>query len=195
MIDSLEKIAAEIAHFTESPLYKTATNPVPGEGNPHSEIVFIGEAPGEKEDQQGRPFVGAAGKFLEEMLGTIGLTREEVYITNIVKHRPPGNRDPEEHEIQMYAPFLERQLAIIKPKLIVTLGRHSLNHFLPGERISAVHGQPKRIVTPDLESYVLLPLYHPAAALYQGSQREVHIRDFKKIPAILKSIITSSHAN
>lgn len=195
MNDSLEKIAADVAGFTESPLYKTATNPVPGEGNPRAEIVFIGEAPGEQEDKQGKPFVGAAGKFLNEMLAMIGLERTDVFITNIVKHRPPGNRDPEEHEIQMYAPFLERQLAVIKPKLIVTLGRHSLNHFLPGERISAVHGQPKRIITPDLESYVILPLFHPAAALYQNSQRDVHIADFKKIPKLLASITKHPNAN
>jgi uracil-DNA glycosylase len=188
MADSLEKIAEEIANFTESPLLAEATNPVPGEGNPKAEILFVGEAPGEKEDKLGRPFVGAAGKFLAELLESIDLKRQDVFITNIVKHRPPGNRDPEPAEIELYLPFLMRQISIIQPLLIVTLGRHSMNHFLPDEKISAVHGQPRQVITPSLENLYILPLYHPAAALYQGSQRAVHLKDFSKIPKIIASI-------
>ncbi|MFH0952423.1 MAG: uracil-DNA glycosylase [Patescibacteria group bacterium] len=188
MTDTLEIIANEVVACTKCPLYKDAKNPVPGEGNPKAEIIFIGEAPGEKEDISGSPFVGAAGKFLEEMLGMIGYKRDDVFIANVVKHRPPNNRDPEENEIITCVPYLERQIRIIDPLLIVTLGRHSLNHFMPGEKISAAHGQPKRIVTADLNSYVALPLYHPAAALYRASQKELHIKDFEKIPLILKKI-------
>ncbi|MFC1663087.1 uracil-DNA glycosylase family protein [Patescibacteria group bacterium] len=188
MPDTLEKIAQEVAQCKKCPLHEKAQNPVPGEGNPKTEIMFVGEGPGQKEDDQGRPFVGAAGKFLEEMLDHIGLKRTDVFIGNVVKHRPPNNRDPEENEILTCVPYLERQLAIIQPLVVATLGRHSLNYFLPGEKISAVHGQPKKIITPNLDVYVILPLYHPAAALYQGSQREIHISDFKKIPKIIEKI-------
>lgn len=164
-------------------LAKTATKLVPGEGSPDAEVMFVGEAPGAKEDQQGLPFVGAAGKFLNEMLAGIGLERSDVYITNIVKYRPPNNRDPEPEEIQAFMPYLKRQIDIIQPKLIVFLGRHAMGVFLPSLRISQVHGQPKR-----KDGQVYLPLFHPAAALYNGSMRETLIEDFNKIPAILKQL-------
>ena len=164
-------------------LSKSATQLVMGEGNPDADIVMIGEAPGAKEDKQGLPFVGAAGKFLNEMLDSIGLRRRDVFITNIVKYRPPDNRDPEPEEKAAFLPYLKQQLAIIQPKLIVTLGRHSMNSFLPNLKISKVHGQPKR-----LADVVYLPLYHPAAALYNGSMRQTLLDDFALIPKILKKI-------
>lgn len=156
---------------------------VMGDGNPDADIVLIGEAPGAKEDELGLPFVGAAGKFLDEMLASINLQRTDVYITNIVKYRPPANRDPEPEEIQAFMPYLKRQLAVIKPKLVVFLGRHSMSVFLPELRISQVHGQPKR-----KDGQVYLPLYHPAAALYNGSMRQTLLEDFGKIPKILEMI-------
>jgi DNA polymerase len=161
----------------------TATQLVFGEGDPDAEVVFIGEAPGKNEDLQGKPFVGAAGKFLQEMLEMIGLKREDVYITNIVKYRPPNNRDPLPDEKSTFLPYLQTQLEVIQPKLVVTLGRHSLNCFLPDLQISQVHGQPKRY-----KGWVYLPLFHPAAALYNGSMRQTLIDDFAKIPTILKLI-------
>jgi len=215
-----------------------ATQLVFGDGSPDAELVFIGEAPGKNEDKQGLPFVGAAGKFLNEMLAGIGLKREDVYITNIVKYRPPENRDPYPDEKAAFLPFLKRQLLVIKPKLIVTLGRHSMKTLLPGLKISQVHGQPKRIKvrmsasldemqgsgeersktykkvrrtstvaddTADRQEllpesaalaveqgksvlWVILPLFHPAAALYNGSMRQTLIDDFAKIPRILAQI-------
>ncbi len=164
-------------------LAKTATQLVFGDGNPDSDIVFIGEAPGKNEDVQGKPFVGAAGKFLNEMLEMIGLKRDDVYITNIVKYRPPNNRDPQPSEKEAFLPFLMAQLKVIKPKLVVPLGRHSMNCFLPDLSISQVHGQPKR-----LNGQVFLPLFHPAAALYNGGMRQTLIDDFAKIPAILAKL-------
>ena len=160
-----------------------ATQLVFADGSPDAEIVFIGEAPGKKEDELGKPFVGAAGKFLDEMLQGIGLKREDIYITNIVKYRPPGNRDPEPEEIKVFIPYLLKQIEIIKPKLIVFLGRHAMSVFLPQLKISQVHGQPKRF-----RGQVYLPLFHPAAALYNGGMRETLIEDFNKIPAILKQL-------
>jgi DNA polymerase len=164
-------------------LSNTATNLVFGDGNPDADMVFIGEAPGKNEDQQGLPFVGAAGKFLNEMLSSIKLNREQVYITNIVKYRPPNNRDPFPAEKKAFMPYLKRQIEIIKPVLIVTLGRHSMECFLPGQQISKIHGQPKR-----LKGQVYLPLFHPAAALYNGGMRQTLIDDFNSIPKILKLI-------
>jgi uracil-DNA glycosylase family 4 len=164
-------------------LAKTATQLVFGDGNPDSELVFVGEAPGKNEDLQGKPFVGAAGKFLNEMLEMIGLKREDIYITNIVKYRPPGNRDPLPEEKSAFLPYLESQLEAIQPKLVVTLGRHSLNCFLPDLQISVCHGQPKRY-----NGRIYLPLFHPAAALYNGSMRQTLIDDFASIPAIIEKI-------
>jgi uracil-DNA glycosylase family 4 len=154
-----------------------------GDGNPDAELVFIGEAPGKNEDEQGLPFVGAAGRFLEEMLALIGLKRSDIYITNIVKYRPPDNRDPYPDEKAAFLPYLRSQLEVIKPKLVVTLGRHSMDSLLPGLQISRIHGQPKRY-----KGQVYLPLFHPAAALYNGSMRQTLIDDFARIPSILGAI-------
>ena len=164
-------------------LRQTATQLVFGEGNADADIVFIGEAPGKNEDLAGRPFIGAAGRFLDEMLASINLNRDAVYITNIVKYRPPNNRDPSDEEKQAFLPYLESQLDIIQPRLVVTLGRHSLNCFLPDLQISQCHGQPKRY-----KNRVYLPLFHPAAALYNRSMKQTLIDDFALIPQILNKI-------
>lgn len=183
----LGKIQQQILDDKVTPeLAKGATQLVFGVGNPDAEIVFIGEAPGKNEDLKGEPFVGAAGKFLDEMLEMIGMKRGDVYITNIVKYRPPDNRDPYPEEKQTFMPYLESQLEVIQPKLVVTLGRHSLNCFLPDLQISQVHGQPKRY-----KGRVYLPLFHPAAALYNGSMRQTLIDDFALIPAIIEKITKS----
>lgn len=184
----LEDIASQIVDNKVCPdLAAGATQLVFADGSPDADIVFIGEAPGKNEDQQGIPFVGAAGKFLNEMLETIGRKRADVYITNIVKYRPPNNRDPLPQEKEAFLPYLVRQLDIIKPKLVVTLGRHSMEYFLPALKISAVHGEPKRI-TLGRRQQVILPLFHPAAALYNGGLRQTLIDDFARIPLILKKI-------
>lgn len=195
----LDDIKAEILKQNVcSDLAKQATQLVFGEGNINSDLVFIGEAPGKQEDLQGRPFVGASGKFLDEMLASIGLDRDEVYITNIVKYRPPSNRDPLPSEKREFLPFLQSQLEIIQPKMLVTLGRHSTTCFLPDLQISKSHGEPKRISLQlkkqksDVFKVVILPLYHPAAALYNGSMRQVLLEDFAKIPQILKKITNES---
>lgn len=180
----LDQIKADIIQRDICPdLAKTATNLVFGVGNPNADIVIIGEAPGKKEDEQGEPFVGASGKFLDEMLASINMRREQIYITNIVKYRPPGNRDPLPTEKDAFLPFLERQLDVIDPLLVVTLGRHSMNCFLPSLQISQVHGEPKK-----KGKRVYLPLYHPAAALYNGALRETLKEDFINIPQILQLI-------
>ncbi len=186
---TLEALQKEIAVCTACPLHAGRTHTVPGEGNEHADIMFIGEGPGQKEDATGRPFVGAAGKFLEELLAGIGLKRDDVFIANVVKCRPPDNRDPFPDEIETCTKrFLFRQIAIIKPKLIATLGRHSMHLFLPENfRISDVHGKPYR-----RGGQVYMPLYHPAAALYQGSLRATLETDVKKIPVILKKIFLES---
>lgn len=174
-------------------LMKSATQLVFGDGNPAADIVFIGEAPGKNEDLQGKPFVGAAGKFLNEMLAGIGLERKDVYITNIVKYRPPNNRDPLPEEKKAFLPYLQAQLEAMQPKLVVTLGRHSMNCFLPDLQISKIHGEPKRIrismkAGDDVLTIVILPLFHPAAALYNGGMRQTLIDDFAAIPDILKQL-------
>lgn len=161
---------------------------VPGEGSAYAEIMFIGEGPGQKEDELGRPFVGAAGKFLDEMLSAIGLKREEIYIANVVKCRPPNNRDPLPEEIEMCWPWLMEQIKLIDPKIIVTLGRHSMEKFLPEKKISQVHGKAFRRMLPEIGTRIFYALYHPAAALYNGSMRETLIKDFKRIPKVLKAI-------
>ena len=168
-------------------LAATATQLVMGAGNPNANIVLIGEAPGKNEDEQGLPFVGAAGKFLNEMLASAGMNREDVYITNIVKYRPPNNRDPLPEEKKAFWPYLLEQLQIIEPKIVVTLGRHSMEYFLPGQYISKIHGQPKRIQLGD-HKIVIVPLYHPAAALYNGSMRQTLIDDFMRMPEIIAQI-------
>ena len=170
-----------------------ATQLVFGDGNPDAEVVFVGEAPGKNEDLQGKPFVGAAGKFLDEMLAMIDLNRENVYITNIVKYRPPNNRDPYPEEKKAFLPYLQSQLEVIQPKVLVTLGRHSMNCFLPDLQISQVHGQPKRVKlslkqSDDTLEVVILPLFHQAAALYNGDMRQTLIDDFALIPNIIEKI-------
>lgn len=190
----LDQLKAAILKKNICPeLAKQATQLVFGEGNPNADIVFIGEAPGKNEDLEGRPFIGAAGKFLNEMLAGIGLQREDVYITNIVKYRPPHNRDPLPEEKKAFLSFLQAQLEVIRPKIVVTLGRHSMNCFLPDLQISKIHGQPKRIKismkqSDDTLTIVILPLFHPAAALYNGGLRETLIDDFAGIPDIIKQI-------
>jgi DNA polymerase len=182
--EALAQLKAEIIRDKICPeLAASARQLVMGDGTPDAGIVFIGEAPGEQEDIQGKPFVGRAGQFLNDMLQLINLARKDVYITNIVKYRPPNNRDPSDEEKAAFLPYLHKQIAIIKPKLIVTLGRHSMEAFLPGLRISQVHGQPKR-----KSGIVYLPLYHPAAALYNSAMRQTLIDDFTKIPKILAQI-------
>ena len=239
---TLSKIRDNILADDPTPeLRKQATQLVFSDGHADSEVVFIGEAPGKNEDLQGKPFVGAAGKFLDEMLEMIGLNRSDIYITNIVKYRPPNNRDPLPEEKQVFLPYLMGQLKAIGPKLVVTLGRHSLNCFLPDLSISQVHGQPKRVrfqltklvggpgvdakqgdgeqqtesytkygegaTEPatqqratsnskvpssareqDVATWVILPLFHPAAALYNGGMRQTLIDDFAKIPLIINKI-------
>ena len=180
----LKKIADRIVAERVCPeLAATATQLVPGDGNPDAEVMFVGEAPGASEDKQGIPFVGAAGKFLNEMLAGIGIAREDIFITNIVKYRPPANRDPEPGEIKAFMPYLMAQINVIKPKIVIFLGRHALNVFFPELTISQCHGQPKR-----KNGQVYLPLFHPAAALYNGGMRQTLIEDFGKIPRILELI-------
>jgi len=169
-------------------LRKTAKRAVFGDGNADAEIVFIGEAPGKKEDDGGRPFIGAAGKFLDEMLDGIKMKRESIYITNIVKYRPPNNRDPEQSEKEDCNEWLIKELKIISPKLIVFLGRHSMFRFFPKEKIGDVHGKLFMIETSEFGIQAFMPLYHPAAALYNGGMRETLINDFKNIPKALKKI-------
>ncbi|HQE19731.1 MAG TPA: uracil-DNA glycosylase, partial [Aggregatilineales bacterium] len=165
MPDSLEQIAAEVAVCTRCPLHRGRTKAVPGEGSPNADIMFIGEGPGYHEDRQGRPFVGASGSFLTEMLEGIGLRREDVFIANVVKCRPPGNRDPEPHEIQACSAYLDRQIALIDPKVIVTLGRFSMAKWFPTARISRIHGQARKI-----NGRLIVPFFHPAAALERHHQ-------------------------
>lgn len=172
-------------------LRETCRTVVPGEGSADAEIMFIGEGPGQKEDELGRPFVGAAGKFLDELLSTINIKREDIYIANVIKCRPPGNRDPLPEEAEACWPWLAEQIKIIDPKLIVILGKHSLERFLPGKKISQIHGKALRRTTPELKTRIYLALYHPAAALYNGGMRSVLIEDFKKIPQVLKAVKTS----
>jgi uracil-DNA glycosylase family 4 len=180
----LDAIRDQILADDPTPELRTAaTQLVFADGNADAELVFIGEAPGKNEDIQGKPFVGAAGRFLNDMLAMIGLKRQDIYITNIVKYRPPNNRDPLPPEKQVFLKYLESQLEVIQPALTVTLGRHSLNCFLPDLSIGACHGQPKRY-----HGRVFLPLFHPAAALYNGGLRQTLIDDFSSIPAILQKI-------
>ena len=188
---TLEELEKQIKKCQECPLAKIRTNAVPGEGSFSAKIVFLGEGPGKSEDEQGRPFVGAAGKFLTEMIESIGLKREDVFITNIVKCRPPNNRDPEENEVKTCTElYLWRQLELINPVLIATLGRHSMYRFLPSHfKISEVHGKPKRVANEKTgRVFNILPLYHPAAALYNGGLRETLKKDFQKIPKIIEKI-------
>jgi DNA polymerase len=191
--DEMKKIRDELFAFKQSPLYEYRTSnsyfPVIGEGSHDATIMFVGEAPGQNEAKTGRPFCGAAGKFLTELVEAIGLTREKVYITNIVKDRPPENRDPTPEEIELYGPFLDKQIDIIRPKVIATLGRHSMAYVMKKfdldlelEAISKIHGKVFKANTRDgipCEPIFIVTLYHPAAALYNGSMRGVLKKDFE----------------
>ncbi len=170
-------------------LYKNTAHAVPGEGPGDSRLMFIGEAPGYHEDQQGRPFVGAAGQFLEQLLSLIHLTREQVYITNVVKHRPPNNREPLPNEVLACRPWLEQQIELIKPKMIVTLGRYSMEMFFPGKSISKIHGTA---VTQNGRIY--FAMYHPAAALHQQNLRQQIEQDMLKIPGLLAELDAPAQA-
>lgn len=189
-------ISQQIGRNNVTPeLASSSTQLVFGAGNVNADLVFVGEAPGKQEDLSGQPFVGAAGKFLDEMLGMIKLKRKDIYITNIVKYRPPNNRDPLPEEKQAFLPYLQKQLEVIRPKLLITLGRHSLNCFVPKAQISKVHGMAEEInlnYDDSAEnrsfSVTLLPLFHPAAALYNGSMRQTLINDFLLIPSIANKI-------
>jgi len=176
----LTAVASEVRACTRCPLHRGRTQAVPGEGNPISDVLLVGEGPGAREDATGRPFVGPAGQLLNELLGTLGWAREDVFIANVVKCRPPGNRDPEPTEIEACAGYLDRQEAALDPAVIVTLGRHSLQRYLPGARISSVHGQLRRS-----GSRFVFPMYHPAAALHQASLRETLFADIRGLPAAL----------
>ena len=186
--EKLENLHKKWMKECECKLKKTATQAVPGVGNADAEIVFIGEAPGKKEDEMGEPFVGAAGKFLNEMLAEINLKREDIYITNIVKYRPPNNRDPLPEEKSACQQWLLEELKIIEPKLIIFLGRHAMNNFFPDLQIGQAHGKLLIKKFKGMSTKYFFPLYHPAAALYDGGMREVLIKDFKKIPKVLKEI-------
>jgi uracil-DNA glycosylase len=176
----MRQLREQIAGCQACELYRGANCAVPGEGPAPAEIMFIGEAPGWHEDRQGQPFIGAAGQFLGELLASIGLNRDEVYITNVVKHRPPGNRDPLPDEIAACQPYLDRQIALVRPRVIITLGRFSMARWFPGQRISQIHGQPKKV-----GGVIVVPMYHPAAALHQGALKATIEADFLKLPRIL----------
>ncbi|HEU0165633.1 MAG TPA: uracil-DNA glycosylase [Thermomicrobiales bacterium] len=178
--EKLSVIASEVKVCTLCELSRTRTNAVPGEGDANARVMLIGEGPGWHEDQEGRPFIGNAGKFLTELLEKAGLRREDVFITNVVKCRPPSNRDPLPDEIHACSLYLERQIATIDPDVIVTLGRFSMAKYFPGERISRIHGQAKK-----LGNRLVVPMYHPAAALHQGNLRGEIEEDFAKLPKLL----------
>lgn len=190
--EKLIKVEKEIANCQLCSLYKTRRNFVPGEGNPHAEIMFIGEAPGAREDQEGRPFCGPAGKFLDQLLDSIGLQRADVYIANTLKCRPPANRDPLPEEKSACRKYLEEQIAVINPKIVVTLGRHSTETYLPG--LGGPKGAPLGGIS-KLKAKLYhrpngyyFPLYHPAAALHNGSMRQVLEEDFAKLPAAIEKV-------
>lgn len=183
----MKKIGHDISICKRCSLYKTATHPVPGDGNPESEIVFIGEAPGYWEDQRGIPFCGAAGHLLDELLASVGMNRKGVFVTNILKHRPPNNRDPLPEEIATCTPFLKEQLLLIKPKVIITLGRFSMNFFIPNIFISKVHGKPQKVKWENLD-LLIIPMFHPAAALRNGQVMQQLKYDFSRIPQIIGGV-------
>ncbi len=189
-MSALSQLHEEIALCTQCELAKYRTKAVPGEGAENAEIMFIGEAPGWHEDQQGRPFVGPAGLYLEQLLASIGLRREQVYITNIVKSRPPGNRDPLPTEILVCRPWLERQIELIRPKMIVTLGRYAMAMFFPGKSISKIHGTAQK-----RDNTIYYAMYHPAAALHQQSLRHAIGEDMLRIPSILSEAKSTTEIN
>lgn len=179
---TLDLLSEKLKAWKGCPLAQHS-NPVLGEGNPRASVVFIGEAPGQREDELGRPFVGPAGQFLDELLGSIGLRREDVYITNVVKYRPPGNRDPDPAEKVVCLPWVKLELALLKPRVIVALGKHALQEFFPNLSISRVHGVPQKIT----QDVTVFPIYHPAAALHNGALREALYEDFRKLKEFLES--------
>ena len=186
----MQQVADEVTGCTLCELSRSRNHAVPGEGNIHARIMFVGEGPGWHEDQQGRPFVGNAGKFLNELLAKAGLERQDVFITNVVKCRPPGNRDPLPDEIAACSNYLERQMKAIDPDVVVTLGRFSMAKFFPGERISRIHGQPKKF-----GRRLVVPMYHPAAALHQAALRGAIEDDFAKLPKFLAEVEREREAN
>ncbi len=179
-MSALSELSKEITVCQRCELYKNAIRAVPGEGPEDADIMFIGEAPGSNEDQQGRPFVGASGKFLDQLLASIGLSREQVFIANVVKHRPPENREPLPGEIASCKGYLDRQIEIIKPRMIVTLGRHSMARYFPNKTISKIHGTAEK-----RDGIIYFAMYHPAAALHQGNLRGEIEKDMLKIPGLL----------
>ncbi len=178
--EMLREVAVEVSTCSKCNLCKGRTKAVPGEGNPDARILFIGEGPGFHEDKQGRPFVGPAGQFLDELLASINLRRADVFITNVVKCRPPNNRDPLPEEIEACNDYLDRQIAAINPKVIVTLGRYSMAKFFGNEKISSIHGRARK-----KDGYICIAMYHPAAGLHQASLKDVIRNDFKKIPVVV----------
>ena len=179
--DTIDAIAADVKACDHCALHRGRKNAVPGEGSGISGIYFIGEGPGFHENEQGRPFVGAAGQLLNELLESIGLDRRVVWISNVVRCRPPENRDPLPEEVAACETFTKRQLEVLRPKVLVTLGRHAMGRFMPGESISRVHGQPRRH-----GEYIVFPMYHPAAALRQRSLRQQLLDDFRKLSDFLE---------
>ncbi|MBI4789867.1 MAG: uracil-DNA glycosylase [Chloroflexi bacterium] len=182
-MSELTDMYAQIRVCPKCDLSQSRTNAVPGEGPENAEIMFIGEGPGFHEDRQGRPFVGPAGQYLDELLGLIGMDRQKVYITNVVKCRPPQNRDPLPYEMDACRPYLDRQIELIKPKVIITISRYAMGRWFPDKKISEIHGKPKRF-----GDLVVIPMYHPAAALHQSSLKATLEADFKRVPQILKDI-------
>lgn len=176
----LKEVAVEVSTCAKCKLCNGRTRAVPGEGTPTAKILFIGEGPGYHEDKQGRPFVGPAGQFLDELLASISLKRSDVFITNVVKCRPPNNRDPEQDEIAACDDYLDRQIAALQPQVIVTLGRFSMMKFFGNERISVIHGRARK-----KDGYICIAMYHPAAGLHQASLKDAIRQDFKKIPLIV----------
>ena len=178
-----DDLYARVRGCPKCSLAATRTNAVPGDGPLNAEVMFIGEAPGANEDREGLPFVGAAGQFLSELLAAAWLTRESVYICNVLKCRPPQNRDPQPDEMEACKPHLDQQIALIKPKIIITISRFAMSRWFGDKKISEIHGKPRKF-----GALVVLPMYHPAAALHQPSLRRVLEEDFKKIPSILKEM-------
>ena len=180
-MSTLEDLHQRVHSCTDCPLHRTRTQAVPGEGSPDAKVMFVGEGPGFQEDRQGRPFVGPAGQFLNELLASVGLTREEVYITNMVKCRPPSNRDPFPGEVAACSKYLDEQVRLIGPRVIIPLGRHALANWFPNESISKVRAKPRRI-----GDVTLFPLYHPAAALHNSGLRGTIERDFQAVGRLLE---------
>ncbi len=178
--EMLREVAVEVSTCSKCNLCKGRTKAVPGEGNLNAKVLFIGEGPGFHEDQQGRPFIGPAGQFLDELLGSIQLKRSDVFITNVVKCRPPSNRDPLPEEIEACNNYLDRQIAALKPLVVVTLGRYSMAKFFGNEKISSIHGRARK-----KDGYICIAMYHPAAGLHQASLKDVIREDFKKIPLVI----------